>query len=78
MRATQIAAALAAGASDGVMFGPHAACFAELFGPSLRYSGFAFARELGSIVSAVRLPLFPHGWFDGSVSFAPVSRAMTL
>lgn len=47
------------------MFGPHAACFVELFGPSLRYSGFAFGRELGSIVSAFRLPLFLRSWFDG-------------
>jgi hypothetical protein len=65
MRATQIVAALAVGVSDGVMFGPHVACFAELFGPSLRYSVFAFARELGSIVSTFRLPLFPRSWFDG-------------
>jgi hypothetical protein len=33
------------------MFGPQAVYFAELFGPRLRYSGFAFARELGSIIA---------------------------
>jgi len=33
----------------GAMFGSQAAYFAELFGTSVRYSGFAFARELGSI-----------------------------
>jgi len=37
------------GIGGGAMFGPQAAFFAELFGPRLRYSGFAFARELGSI-----------------------------
>jgi len=43
--------ALVLGISVGVaaMFGAQAAYFAELFGTSLRYSGFAFARELGSI-----------------------------
>jgi MFS family permease len=38
------------------MFGPQAAYFAELFAPSRRYSGFAFARELGSIVSGGPAP----------------------
>jgi hypothetical protein len=38
----------------GAMFGPQAAYFAEMFGARLRYSGFAFARELGSILRAVR------------------------
>jgi hypothetical protein len=41
------------------MFGPRAAYFAELFRQSPHYGGFASARELGSIVSAVRLALFP-------------------
>ncbi|HUN47569.1 MAG TPA: MFS transporter [Stellaceae bacterium] len=39
------------GIGGGAMFGPQAAFFAELFGPRLRYSGFAFARELGSILA---------------------------
>jgi metabolite-proton symporter len=38
------------------MFGPQAAYFAELFAPKRRYSGFAFARELGSIVSGGPAP----------------------
>ena len=38
------------------MFGPQAAYFAELFGPRLRYSGFAFARELGSILAGGPAP----------------------
>ena len=32
------------------MFGPQAAYYSELFGPRVRYGGFAFARELGSIL----------------------------
>jgi MHS family shikimate/dehydroshikimate transporter-like MFS transporter len=39
------------GIGGGAMFGPQAAFFAELFGPRLRFSGFAFARELGSIIA---------------------------
>ncbi len=39
------------GIGSGAMFGPQAVYFAELFGPRLRYSGFAFARELGSIIA---------------------------
>lgn len=38
------------------MFGPQAAYFAELFGAKLRYSGFAFARELGSILAGGPAP----------------------
>lgn len=40
----------------GAMFGPQAAYFSELFGPRLRYSGFAFARELGSILAGGPAP----------------------
>jgi metabolite-proton symporter len=40
----------------GAMFGAQAAYFAELFGTSLRYSGFAFARELGSIFAGGLAP----------------------
>jgi len=42
---------LVMGIGSAAMFGPQAAYFAELFGPRLRYSGFAFARELGSILA---------------------------
>lgn len=51
--------ALILGISVGVaaMFGPQAAYFAELFGARLRYSGFAFARELGSILAGGPAPL---------------------
>jgi MFS family permease len=44
------------GVGGGAMFGPQAAFFAELFGPRLRYSGFAFARELGSILAGGPAP----------------------
>lgn len=45
------------GVGSAAMFGPQAVYFAELFGPRLRYSGFAFARELGSIISGGPAPL---------------------
>ena len=38
------------------MFGPQAAYFAELFSTRLRYSGFAFARELGSLLAGGPAP----------------------
>lgn len=46
-----IAFMLVMGIGGGAMFGSQAAYFSELFGPRLRYSGFAFARELGSILA---------------------------
>jgi metabolite-proton symporter len=50
--------ALILGIAVGVaaMFGPQAAYFAEMFGARLRYSGFAFARELGSILAGGPAP----------------------
>jgi MFS transporter, MHS family, shikimate and dehydroshikimate transport protein len=56
-----LALALAIGIGTGGMFGPQAAYFAELFGPRLRYSGFAFARELGSILAGGPAP-FVSAW----------------
>ena len=47
---------VAYGVGVGGMFGPQAAYFAELFGPRIRYSGFAFARELGSILAGGPAP----------------------
>ena len=50
----------------GGMFGPQAAYFAELFGPRIRYSGFAFARELGSILAGgptARLGVWRATWW---------------
>ncbi|GAA2756448.1 MFS transporter [Actinopolymorpha rutila] len=50
--------AMAAAVGIGVagMFGPQAAYFTELFAPRVRYSGFAFARELGSILAGGPAP----------------------
>ena len=48
---------------------PEAAYFAELFGPRLRYSGFAFARELGSIIAGGPSPFIAAllvGWMAGA------------
>jgi MFS transporter, MHS family, shikimate and dehydroshikimate transport protein len=57
------------GIGGGAMFGPQAAYFAELFGPRLRYSGFAFARELGSIIAGGPSPFIAAllvGWMAGA------------
>ena len=51
-----LALILAIAVGVGGMFGPQAAYFAELFGPRIRYSGFAFARELGSILAGGPAP----------------------
>ena len=51
-----LALVLAVAVGVGGMFGPQAAYFAELFGPRIRYSGFAFARELGSILAGGPAP----------------------
>jgi MFS family permease len=64
-----IAFVIEMGVGSGAMFGPQAVYFAELFGPSLRYSGFAFARELGSIISGGPAPLIAGlltAWMGGA------------
>ncbi|GGF17949.1 shikimate transporter [Aliidongia dinghuensis] len=64
-----IAFALIMGIGGGAMFGPQAAYFAELFGPRLRFSGFAFARELGSILAGGPAPAVASLlvlWMDGA------------
>jgi MFS transporter, MHS family, shikimate and dehydroshikimate transport protein len=63
-----LALVLAIGIGIGGMFGPQAAYFAELFGPRLRYSGFAFARELGSILAGGPAPFISAllvAWMNG-------------
>jgi MFS family permease len=52
------------------MFGPQAAYFAELFGPKLRYSGFATARELGSLLAGGPAP-FVATWLLGQGNNEP-------
>ena len=57
------------GIGTAAMFGPQAVYFAELFGPRLRYSGFAFARELGSIIAGGPAPLIASSlvaWMAGA------------
>ena len=51
-----LALVLAIAVGVGAMFGPQAAYFAELFTTRLRYSGFAFARELGSLLAGGPAP----------------------
>jgi MFS family permease len=51
-----VAFILARAIVTAAMFGPQAAYFAELFSPSRRYSGFAFARELGSLLAGGPAP----------------------
>ena len=67
--AIALAFILVMGIGGGAMFGPQAAYFAEMFGPRLRYSGFAFARELGSILAGGPSPLIAAalvGWMAGA------------
>ena len=51
-----IAFILARAVVTAAMFGPQAAYFAELFPPQRRFAGFAFARELGSILAGGPAP----------------------
>ena len=51
------------------MFGPQAAYFAELFPPQRRFAGFAFARELGSLLAGGPAPFIATAlvaWASGS------------
>jgi metabolite-proton symporter len=54
---TWLALILAISVGISGMFGPQAAYFAEMFGAKLRYSGFASARELGSLLAGGPAPL---------------------
>jgi MFS transporter, MHS family, shikimate and dehydroshikimate transport protein len=51
-----LALILAISIGNSGMFGPQAAYFAEMFGARLRYSGFAVARELGSLLAGGPAP----------------------
>lgn len=55
--------------SVGMMFGVQAAYFSELFGPARRFSGFAFAREIGSLLAGGPAPALATAlvtWASGS------------
>jgi metabolite-proton symporter len=56
-----IAFILARAVVTAAMFGPQAAYFAELFPPQRRFAGFAFARELGSLLAGGPAP-FVAAW----------------
>src|SRR5437879_13671082 len=51
-----VAFILARAVVTAAMFGPHAAYFAELFPPPRLFAGFAFARELGSLLAGGPAP----------------------
>jgi MFS family permease len=64
-----IAFIIARAVVTAAMFGPQAAYFAELFAPSRRYSGFAFAREMGSLLAGGPAPFLATAlvaWAGGS------------
>jgi MFS family permease len=51
-----LAFVLARAVVTAAMFGPQASYFAELFPPQRRFAGFAFARELGSLLAGGPAP----------------------
>jgi MHS family shikimate/dehydroshikimate transporter-like MFS transporter len=59
------------------MFGPQAAYFAELFGARLRYSGFALARELGSLLAGGIAPALS-AWLVTSMGGQPWGVAVYM
>ncbi|BAT58627.1 proline/betaine transporter [Variibacter gotjawalensis] len=67
--AASIAAFWLAQMAVGMMFGVQASYFSELFGPARRFSGFAFARELGSLLAGGPAPALATAmvsWASGS------------
>jgi len=55
------------------MFGPQAAYFAELFPPQRRFAGFAFARELGSLLAGGPAPFVAAALVAWSGTWWPVA-----
>jgi MFS family permease len=55
------------------MFGPQAAYFAELFPPQRRFAGFAFARELGSLLAGGPAPFVAAALVAAFGSWWPVA-----
>ena len=68
-----IAFILARAVVTAAMFGPQAAYFAELFPPQRRFAGFAFARELGSIMAGGPAPFLATALVAWSGSWWPVA-----
>jgi len=59
------------------MFGPQAAYYSELFGPRVRFGGFAFARELGSILAGGPAP-FLAAWLLAQAGGRPWGVAVYI
>src|SRR5207302_7154671 len=64
---------LARAVVTAAMFGPQAAYFAELFPPQRRFAGFAFARELGSLLAGGPAPFIATALVAWSGSWWPVA-----
>src|SRR5215813_7294517 len=68
-----IAFILARAVVTAAMFGPQAAYFAELFPPQRRFAGFAFARELGSLLAGGPAPFVAAALVAAYGSWWPVA-----
>src|SRR5499426_550702 len=64
---------LARAVVTAAMFGPQAAYFAELFPPQRRFAGFAFARELGSLLAGGPAPFVAAALVAAFGSWWPVA-----
>jgi metabolite-proton symporter len=64
---------LARAVVTAAMFGPQAAYFAELFPPQRRFAGFAFARELGSLLAGGPAPFVAAALVAAYGSWWPVA-----
>src|SRR5881394_2365931 len=69
---------LARAVVTAAMFGPQAAYFAELFPPQRRFAGFAFARELGSLLAGGPAPFVATWLVAWSGSWWPVACYVVL
>lgn len=68
-----IAFVLARAVVTAAMFGPQASYFAELFPPQRRFAGFAFARELGSLLAGGPAPFIATALVAWAGSWWPVA-----
>jgi len=68
-----LAFVLARAVVTAAMFGPQAAYFAELFPPQRRFAGFAFARELGSLLAGGPAPFVATALVAAYGSWWPVA-----
>src|SRR5262245_56442250 len=68
-----LAFVLARAVVTAAMFGPQASYFAELFPPQRRFAGFAFARELGSLLAGGPAPFVAAALVAAYGSWWPVA-----